>query len=799
MPTDHSASMEEKSIFDRVIRGSFVLLILLVPLFFSFELTTYTLPKVVLSQILVCLILAAWLLRMFFRGELFFAPSMLFLPMLLYLVISLVSFFHAVSLPGGISLLWQVLCYGVIYFIVINHVQEEKMERWALLMSLAGVVVSGYGILQFFGIEPLLKGYPYIPHIPFSTLGHRNQAAQYLMLLIPLAGVFTLLTASWIRRVIFGLSSLMMIYHFYLTKSRGGWLGLLVALLLLLGVLLYHWLSNFPFFQRRKWLFPLGLVFLILSPVFFVLWPIPITLTAKHLHPMGYYIHSIDGSKIIPDQPFRIEFDYRVHRGDSRNVGYVNLFGENIRSTPIHLTSEKGGEKGGWNHIRREDIRFPRTPYEETIKLRWVPESEGARVQFRKVKVETKEGVSLIKDSFLDRFFSRLGVTELDKTLSTQARLYMYRNTIEMIKDNFLRGVGFGNFKYVYPRYRDRGEWALSGLNTRVEQAHSEYLQIFSEVGLIGFLAFLWILTGIGRMVWEVVRRFDSSPQCVKGLALSMGIVGTLIQSFFDFNLQNPASGITFWMVVGFLELIYRSMKKAQGIREPKAFYVSIPSKGLRRISSLMVVICLAGGLYYSVRPVIGDYYLKQGRIYSQMKDWEMAFFSFDKASRFSPYNFDIYFHLGQTCDMLKQYERAVDYYRRAIELHPYFIEARNNLGAVHIRLGSIDEAIDEFKGSIEINPYHPGLHNNLGYLYGKRNLIKQALGAYYKALELDPENPEVHKNLGLIYYYKVRDEEKAIAFWEKYLRLNPDDPQNLSIQEKIEEMKRGGRSSHPQ
>lgn len=782
--------MEEKSIFDRVIGGSFFLLILLVPLFFSFEFTTYTLPKVVLSQVLVCLILGAWFLKTFLRGELRFAPSMLFFPMLLYVMISLVSLAYAVSLPGGVSLLWQVLCYGVIYFIVINHVREEKMERWALLMSLTGVLVSGYGILQFFGIEPLLKGYPYIPHIPFSTLGHRNQAAQYLMLLIPLALAYMLLTTSWIRRVLFGLSSLMMIYHFYLTKSRGGWLGFLVALLLLLGVLLYHWLSNFHFFQRRKWLFPLGLILMILSPIFFTFAPIPITLKAEHLHPMGYYIHSIDGSKILPDQTFRIEFDYRLRRGDSPNAGYVNLFGEKIHSAPIHLIPEKEG----WNHIRREDIRFPKTPYEETIKLRWVPESEGSKIQFRRVKVETKEGIFLIRDSFLDRFFSRLGVTELDKTLSTQARLYMYRNTIEMIKDNFLRGVGFGNFKYVYPRYRDRGEWALSGLNTRVEQAHSEYLQIFSEVGLIGFLAFLWILTGIGRMIWEVVRRFDSSPQCVKGLALSMGIVGTLIQSFFDFNLQNPASGITFWLAVGFLELIYWSMKRAQGIQEPKAFYLSIPSKGLRRISSLMVVICLAGGLYCSVRPVIGDYYLRQGRIYSQIKDWETAFVGFDKASRFSPYNFDIYFHLGQTCDLLKQHERAVDYYRRAIELHPYFIEARNNLGAVYIRLGSIDEAIDEFKGSIEINPYHPGLHNNLGYLYGKRNLIKQALGAYHRALELDPENPEVHKNLGLIYYYKVRDNEKAIAFWEKYLRLNPEDPQNPSIQEKINEMKRGGR-----
>ena len=160
----------------------------------------------------------------------------------------------------------------------------------------------------------------------------------------------------------------------------------------------------------------------------------------------------------------------------------------------------------------------------------------------------------------------------------------------------------------------------------------------------------------------------------------------------------------------------------------------------------------------------------------------------------FLPHNFDVYFHLGQTCDLAKDYDRAVIYYKKALRLHPYFIEARNNLGAVYIRLGLIDEAIEEFKESIELNPYYPGSHNNLGYLYSKRNLFKQALDEYQKTLELDPENPEVHKNLGLLYYYKFRDYPKAKKYWERYLILNPGDPQNPTIREKVEEMEKGHR-----
>jgi Tfp pilus assembly protein PilF len=781
-------SMEKKSVLDWIIRGSFFLLIVLIPLYFSLQLTTYTLPKVVLSQILACILLSAWFLKMTPRGQIFFKPSMLFYPILVYFVISVFSLFQAMSLPGVGSLLWQVFAYIILYFIVINCFEEREIETWALIMTLVGFLMSVYGLLQFVGIEPLIKEYNYVIRTPYSTLGHRNQVAQYLVLLIPLSGVFFFLTSSWTRRVAFGVSTVMMVCLLYLTKSRGGVLGFLVALLVSVGIGFYQWSSRHSFFQRKRWLFPLCLFLLVMIPILYFVIPTPLTLKAEPSNLFGYYISSIDGSKMKSDQGIRIELDYRILRGDPQKPGYVGLYGERNASNPVFLPQDKEG----WSRLRGEDLRFPATPYGDDIKLRWVPGSDDSIIQFKNVIVETSDGVRLIKNASLDPYFSKLGVTEVDKAVSTNARFHMYRNTIDMIKDNFLVGVGFGNFKYVYPRYRDRVEWALSGLNTRVEQAHNEYLQIFSEVGLIGLLAFLWILTGIGRMVLEIVRMKAFSSRGMVGLALATGITGALVQSFFDFNLQNPASGVAFWIMVGFLELVYRSEKEALGHPASPPFRFSISSKKLRVMIVTGVLICLPVGVYYSLRPAIGDYYLKQGRIFSEMKDWEVAFYYFEKASQFSPYNFDVYFHLGQTCDLAKNYDRAVNYYKKALSLHPYFIEARNNLGAVYIRLGMIDEAIEEFKEAIDLNPYYPGLHNNLGYLYSKRNQFRQALDEYQKTLELDPENPEVHKNLGLLYYYKIRDYPRAQKYWEKYLILHPGDPQNPSIRQKVEEIKKG-------
>ena len=796
MPTEPGIiSAEERSglqsstpLIDDAIKGLLFFLVFSVPLFFTFQLTTYTLPKVVLAQIIVCLLLALSFLKMALTGHFSFVRPVLLFPLLSFFILSLFSFVSALSLPGGVYLLWQVFAYILLYFVVINHVREDEIEKWALTLSLVGILVSSYGVLQYFGIEPLLEGYYYIPYTPFSFLGHRNQVAQYLILLIPLSGAFFFIASSPLKRALFGVGTILMVYHVFITKSRGGILGLLLSLFFFFAMGIYRQLSRYPSFRRRRWLFLSFLVIVFLTPILFITFPATHTLSVKHINPIGYYIHSIDGSEIPANQPIRIELDYRIVRGDPQKPGFVNLYGERINTPPILLAQVKEG----WIHIKREDISFPSTPYDEDIKLRWVPGSENSTIQLRGVIVQTREGVNLVKDPFLNRLFSKLGVTEVDKALSGQARLYMYRNTISMIRDNLLLGAGFGNFKYVYPRYRDRGEWALSGLNTRVEQAHSEYLQILSEVGIIGFLAFVWILVAVGRMSWFIFQQSDSRRHLFINSALMMGIVATLVQSAFDFNLQNPASGVTFWMVIGFLEVIYRSVKGRQSPSEESVFTLSISSKKFRWTVGIVILIGLFAGIFYSMRPAVGDFYLKRGRFYSELKDWQSAFFSFEKASLFSPYNFDVYFHLGQTSDLLKDHDRSVTYYKRAIALHPYFIEARNNLGAIYIKLGMIDEAIEEFKGSIEINPYHPGLHNNLGYLYSKRNLLKKAIEEYHKTLRLDPENGEVHKNLGLLYFYKLKDYPRAQQYWERYLILNPADPQNDSIRYKIEEIKKG-------
>ena len=203
---------------------------------------------------------------------------------------------------------------------------------------------AAMGSLQYFGFEPLLKGYYYTPYIPISTLGHRNQAAQYLILLIPLSGVFFVLSRSRARRLIFGFSTLLMIYHLFLTKSRGAFVGFILSFLFVVVIMIYKWLERYPFFYRKKRVVLILLIFFPFLLIFiFFIFPTTRTLRVKHVNPAGYYIHSIDGSKIPANQPIRIEFDFRILKGSPEKPGYVNLHGERTNSSPIYLEPRQRG------------------------------------------------------------------------------------------------------------------------------------------------------------------------------------------------------------------------------------------------------------------------------------------------------------------------------------------------------------------------------------------------------------------------------------------------------------------------
>jgi len=102
--------------------------------------------------------------------------------------------------------------------------------------------------------------------------------------------------------------------------------------------------------------------------------------------------------------------------------------------------------------------------------------------------------------------------------------------TWEVFKQHPIIGVGPGHFaKYYSSAYVNRGGLAIQSRNFR---GHNLYLEVMSEVGLIGLLAFLGIIGSIARRLYKLRRSVDvEGADLAKAFLLS--ILGYLLSAMF--------------------------------------------------------------------------------------------------------------------------------------------------------------------------------------------------------------------------------------------------------------------------
>jgi O-antigen ligase len=126
-----------------------------------------------------------------------------------------------------------------------------------------------------------------------------------------------------------------------------------------------------------------------------------------------------------------------------------------------------------------------------------------------------------------------------------QLRGGIWKDTLRIIRNNPVSGVGLGAFRTVYPIYTSR-----SGLDGVVTAAHNDYLQILADGGLIGAALIIWFLVVFARSMAGCLRSPDN-VQAGLTLGCGAGVVGILVHSLFDFNLQLPSHAILFLLFSG--------------------------------------------------------------------------------------------------------------------------------------------------------------------------------------------------------------------------------------------------------
>jgi len=132
--------------------------------------------------------------------------------------------------------------------------------------------------------------------------------------------------------------------------------------------------------------------------------------------------------------------------------------------------------------------------------------------------------------------------TETRGEISGGMRLSIDRDTVQMFRQRPILGWGLGTFPVVYPQFRS------FYTNFFVNEAHNDYLQLLSEMGLLGFGTMVWFLILLYRHAFRKIGKWPSDVSGAVTLACALGTVGILVHSLVDFNLQIPANDAIFYV-----------------------------------------------------------------------------------------------------------------------------------------------------------------------------------------------------------------------------------------------------------
>jgi tetratricopeptide (TPR) repeat protein len=136
------------------------------------------------------------------------------------------------------------------------------------------------------------------------------------------------------------------------------------------------------------------------------------------------------------------------------------------------------------------------------------------------------------------------------------------------------------------------------------------------------------------------------------------------------------------------------------------------------------------------------------------------------------------------------KFDRAVELLKKLIADYPEFAGGYNDLGYLWVeRNMNVEEAGDMIKKAVEMEPKNPSFLDSLGWYYFQTGKFEDAKRELLNALaQMEKDEPTVLEHLGDT-YQKLGNTKEAVQYWERALKLEPDNADK--VRTKIEEGKK--------
>lgn len=315
-------------------------------------------------------------------------------------------------------------------------------------------------------------------------------------------------------------------------------------------------------------------------------------------------------------------------------------------------------------------------------------------------------------------------------------------DTIEMIKDRPLCGVGPGNYGLVYEEYRTR----FQALRIETVHPHNEYLELTAEYGLIGAALILWALLSVCLPLLRLVRTAPNPRHALPAAALLAALAGTAVHGFFDFELRILPNALMLALLAG---CAVAPLLQDGPDRHPKR------TRAVQWVFALTITLAAL----WTVQVMSSAWIRVRGDRLLLTQNFTQAERLYQIAGWMDPQNWRTQWGLGrvyyyhryaQLDPALKrdwaQKERAA--YAAALRINAKKEEVVYGLGCAELFLGNREQGLDYLRRAANYKRFNDFYWRKLGIELRKAGLYPEALAAFEYAQKLDSSNATVKRNI---------------------------------------------------
>lgn len=186
-----------------------------------------------------------WVVRKFMLGDYGWRASPAFLPLAIFLLVAVAATVQSVARGASVQSLVLWLTAGLLFWLIVNVVRNSRDAAVFLGPIMVGAsLMAVWGVYQYF-FPPVIEERWTDPATSgeltrvFASLGNPNYLAEYMVLFVPL--VLALWYQQPKRRLELTVPLVLMTVALLLTYTRGGYLALLIALVILVFMRARRW------------------------------------------------------------------------------------------------------------------------------------------------------------------------------------------------------------------------------------------------------------------------------------------------------------------------------------------------------------------------------------------------------------------------------------------------------------------------------------------------------------------------------------------------------------------------------